>query len=120
MAKRIRFNADCIIVGKEYRKATEEWKTPEGRVFPARPKSWYLHIVLGDKRDLDELFNGEPTLAVVQVSKETFKNVVKYTPTECFVEMVGALGNARTKVLSLKGYDIVGVVEDEDNEDDDE
>lgn len=120
MAKRIKFSATCTIVGKEYRKATEEWTSSDGRKFPARPKSWYLYIVFGEKRENDDLFDGEPTVAAVQVSKETFKSVEKYATTDCSVEMVGALGNARTKVLSLKGYDIIGVVEDEDNEDDDE
>ena len=120
MAKKLKFSATCTIVGKEHRKATEAWTSSDGRKFPAKPKSWYLFIVFGERRDDCDLFDGEPTVAAVQVSKETYKGVEKYAQTECTVEMVGSLDNARTKVLALKGYDIIGVVEDEDNEDDDE
>lgn len=75
MAKRMRITTDCILVAKEFRKATEE-REYNGKTYPAKPKSWHLHFLIGSYKNVeDEAFYGEPTLVSAQVTKETFGGV---------------------------------------------
>lgn len=72
MAKRMRVTTDCILVSNEFQKAKDAWEK-DGKKYPANPKSWHLHFLIGSYKDaVDELFYGEPSVAHTEVAKEVF------------------------------------------------
>lgn len=113
----MRVTTDCILVAKEFKKATEE-REFNGKTYPAKPKSWHLHFLIGSYKDAeDELFYGEPTLVSAQVSKDSFDKVEnKFFRSMATVDIINMATSALTKIIRVNGIDVIGVVNEDDEE----
>ncbi len=104
MGKKMRITTDCILVAKEFRKATEE-REYNGKTYPAKPKSWHLHFLIGSYKNVeDKTFYGEPTLVSAQVTKESFDKVQNrsFRSVET-VDINNMMTSVLTKIIKVNG-----------------
>lgn len=107
-------NNDCMVIGKEFKKANDAFTTSDGKEVKANPDRWYLYLAVGKMRKSEDLFKEKPVISQVQVKEKTFDEICEFTRTDCRFRINTNFPTAY-KFYSVNGIEILdGIEEDED------
>lgn len=102
--KRVReFDETVLIVGKEFRKAYPAGVNGKGKAYKAKGDSFYITMLMGEKRDDCELFETDINLVTAEVTKMDYLRlkIMKY------VNGKFALNGEYYSVLELEGMTVI-------------
>lgn len=104
----ITIETDALIIGTEFKKATEEWTSREGKVISAQPDRYYVYFAIGTFQKNAEVLRGKPVIKECQVTKEVFESISTVEKTRVTIDLVDSFENYKTKIVSCEDY-AVGV-----------
>lgn len=100
----MKFNVNGLVLGKEFKEASESFTDKNGKVVSAQPDRYVLSIVFGDKEG--ELFKGVTVVKNVKVDEKTFNSITKLLPVNITVDMYNSLDNYKTKIVKVSEFAI--------------
>lgn len=106
---------DCLIIGKEFKKANEAFKTQDGKEVKANPDRWYLYLAVGKMRKSDDIFKEKPIISQVQVTEKTYNEFREFARTECKYRINSNFPTAY-KFYSVNGIEILDAIVDDDED----
>lgn len=112
MSKKVEYKAQVTIVGKEFSPKREEMIINEKKV-PAKDDTFNLYVMFGTMRDdIPELYDTQPTVLTVEVSKTDYLKVNKRETLNALIRQ----DNTKTSVRELDGIPVIVRKEDVDED----
>lgn len=93
---------EALVVGKELKKASEEWVNKDGKTISAQPERYYVYFALGSLYKNCELLRGKPCIKEAKISKETFESLSDVQFTRITLDLVDSFENYRTKIIGCE------------------
>lgn len=106
---------DCLIIGKEFKKASPAFTTKDGKNVDAIPDRYMLYLAVGDMKKNSDIFKEKPVISAVTVKEDVYNDFKEFARTTCKYRVNSNFPTAY-RFYSINGIDILNAIEEEEDD----